>query len=423
MRRISSAAGFPPAIALLSVLTLSGCEEPNTYVEPPPPKVSVAQPLVQDVVDYLEMTGSTVASEQVEVRARVPGVLQSMHFQPGTEVETGDLLFVIDPREYQAALEAAKAELSAAEAQVRRAEIEYRRARNLFDKKAGSEADVVRWRGELEVARAEVERARASLDRAQLDLEYTQVTAPISGRVGRNRIDVGNLVGEGAATVLTEITNSDPMYVYFNLNERDFLRLLTAYRERIKEKGLDPAVDADAQAELVVLMGLANEEGYPHVGVGDYAESGLDPSTGTLQLRGVFENAGSPPPISPGLFARVRMPVAKRSDMPLVSERAIGSDQSGRFLLVVNNENLVEKRNIRQGQLTDGMRVIEEGLDPEEWVIVNGLQRARPGGKVAPEQTDMAKLAVSAMRAAAGDAKSARVASESPARADEGIRE
>jgi RND family efflux transporter MFP subunit len=423
MRRISSAAGFPPAIALLSVLTLSGCEEPNTYVEPPPPKVSVAQPLVQDVVDYLEMTGSTVASEQVEVRARVPGVLQSMHFQPGTEVETGDLLFVIDPREYQAALEAAKAELSAAEAQVRRAEIEYRRARNLFDKKAGSEADVVRWRGELEVARAEVERARASLDRAQLDLEYTQVTAPISGRVGRNRIDVGNLVGEGAATVLTEITNSDPMYVYFNLNERDFLRLLTAYRERIKEKGLDPAVDADAQAELVVLMGLANEEGYPHVGVGDYAESGLDPSTGTLQLRGVFENAGSPPPISPGLFARVRMPVAKRSDMPLVSERAIGSDQSGRFLLVVNNENLVEKRNIRQGQLTDGMRVIEEGLDPEEWVIVNGLQRARPGGKVAPEQTDMAKLAVSAMRVAAGDAKSARVASESPARADEGIRE
>jgi RND family efflux transporter MFP subunit len=423
MRRISSAAGFPPAIALLSVLTLSGCEEPNTYVEPPPPKVSVAQPLVQDVVDYLEMTGSTVASEQVEVRARVPGVLQSMHFQPGTEVETGDLLFVIDPREYQAALEAAKAELSAAEAQVRRAEIEYRRARNLFDKKAGSEADVVRWRGELEVARAEVERARASLDRAQLDLEYTQVTAPISGRVGRNRIDVGNLVGEGAATVLTEITNSDPMYVYFNLNERDFLRLLTAYRERIKEKGLDPAVDADAQAELVVLMGLANEEGYPHVGVGDYAESGLDPSTGTLQLRGVFENAGSPPPISPGLFARVRMPVAKRSDMPLVSERAIGSDQSGRFLLVVNNENLVEKRNIRQGQLTDGMRVIEEGLDPEEWVIVNGLQRARPGGKVAPEQTDMAKLAVSAMRAAAGDAKSARAASESPARADEGIRE
>lgn len=423
MRRISSAAGFPPAIALLSVLTLSGCEEPNTYVEPPPPKVSVAQPLVQDVVDYLEMTGSTVASEQVEVRARVPGVLQSMHFQPGTEVETGDLLFVIDPREYQAALEAAKAELSAAEAQVRRAEIEYRRARNLFDKKAGSEADVVRWRGELEVARAEVERARASLDRAQLDLEYTQVTAPISGRVGRNRIDVGNLVGEGAATVLTEITNSDPMYVYFNLNERDFLRLLTAYRERIKEKGLDPAVDADAPAELVVLMGLANEEGYPHVGVGDYAESGLDPSTGTLQLRGVFENAGSPPPISPGLFARVRMPVAKRSDMPLVSERAIGSDQSGRFLLVVNNENLVEKRNIRQGQLTDGMRVIEEGLDPEEWVIVNGLQRARPGGKVAPEQTDMAKLAVSAMRAAAGDAKSARAASESPARADEGIRE
>jgi RND family efflux transporter MFP subunit len=411
------------AIALLSILALAGCEEPNTYVEPPPPKVSVAQPLVEDVTDYLEMTGSTVASKRVDVRARVPGVLQSMHFQPGTDVEVGDLLFVIDPREYQAALAAAQAELAAAEAQVRRARIEFQRAKNLYDKRAGSEADVVKWRGELEVALAEIERAQASLDRAQLDLDYTQVSAPISGRVGRNRVDVGNLVGEGEATVLTEITDVDPMYVYFNLNERDFLRLLTAYQEVVKEKGLDPAVDPDREAELKVLMGLVNEEGYPHVGVGDFAESGLDPNTGTLQLRGVFENPGSPAVIMPGLFSRIRMPVAKRSDMPLVSERAIGSDQSGRFVLVVDDDNIVEKRNIRQGQLSDGMRVVEEGIEPGEWVVVNGLQRARPGAKIEPEKTDMAKLRVTAMRGAADAGGRAGASPEKPAQAGEGARE
>ena len=153
-------------------------------------------------------------------------------------------------------------------------------------------------------------------------------------------------------------------------------------------------------------MGLTNEEGYPHNGIVDFSESGLDANTGTLQLRGVFENSGSPPRITSGLFTRLRMPIAERPQMPLVSERAIGSDQSGRFVLVVNGEDVIEKRNIRQGQLNDGMRVIEEGLNPGEWVVVNGLQRARPGGKVVPEKTDMSKLTVSAMRASSGGGES-----------------
>ena len=423
MRRICIVTGIRSATLLLFAMSLAGGEETNTYVPPPPPKVSVAQPLLQEVIDYLEMTGSTVASGRVDVPARVSGELQSMHFHPGTDVETGDLLFVIDPREYQAALQGAAAELGVARAQVKRARIEFQRAKTLYAKKAGSESDVVRWQGELEVATAEIQRAQATRDRAQLDRDYTQVIAPISGRVGRNRIDIGNLVGEGEATVLTEITDFDPMYAYFNLNERDYLRLVTAYRKRVKERGLDPAVDPDRKAGIPVFMGLANEEGYPHTGIADFAESGLDPNTGTLQLRGVFENSGAPPPITSGLFARIRLPVAKRADMLLVSERAIGADQSGRFLLVANSDNVIEKRNIRQGQLSDGMRVIEEGLESGEWVVVNGLQRARPGGKVEPEKTDMTKLTVSAMRAAASNRDEGSPAKENAPRASDVGRE
>ena len=396
-------------------LLLAGCDEANTYVAPPPPKVTIAEPLVQEVTDYLEFTGTTVASEQVEVRARVSGVLQSMHFKPGTDVNAGDLLFIIDPKEYEANLQAAEAEMASAEAQVKRAQTELTRSQRLFKKKAGPETDVVKWRGELEVARAAITGAESKIARAKLDLGYTQVKAPISGRVGRNLVDIGNLVGEGEATVLTDITSYDPMYVYFNLNERDLLRVLAKVREKVKEKGLDPSKDPEAEADIKLYLGLANEAGYPHEGLYDFGESGVDPETGTVQLRGVFENKEKVVALIPGLFARIRLPIAKRPDMPLVTERAIGADQSGQYLLTVNQENTVEKRNIRLGRLVDGMRVIEEGLQNNDRVIVNGMQRARPGGKVDLEKTEMASLRVSARQEAAEAAEAKRPATDSGA--------
>ncbi|GMQ90690.1 MAG: efflux RND transporter periplasmic adaptor subunit [Gammaproteobacteria bacterium] len=402
------------ALALL----LAGCEQANTYVEPPPPKVTVARPLVQEVIDYLEFTGTTVASEQVEVRARVAGVLESMHFQPGTQVKKGDLLFVIDPKEYQADLKAAQAELASAQAKLERAQKEFARAQKLFKQQAGSDVEVVKWRGEQQLARAAIERANADIARAELNLGYTRVTALISGRVGRNRVDVGNLVGQGEATVLTEVTDYDPMYVYFNLNELDLLRVQAMYRAEVKNKGPDPAKDRERQAtirkaDIQVYLGLADEEGYPHEGVLDFAESGVDPDTGTIQLRAVFKNGDVPPALIPGLFARVRLPIAKRPDMPLVSDRAINADQSGRYLLIVNSENVVEKHNVRLGQLVDGLRVIEEGLRKDDWVVVNGIQRARPGGKADPEKIDMASLTASALREAASAEKKQNRAADS----------
>ena len=391
---------------LLAVL-LAGCGDTSTHDEPPPPQVMVATPVIQEVTDYLDFTGTTVAYDHAEARARVAGVLESMHFTPGTYVEQGELLFIIDPRQYKAELQAAQAELASAQADEQLAQTELARAKELYRQSAGPESDVVKWQGQLGTTQADILIAEAKIESAELLVEYSQVAAPISGRVGREQVDLGNLVGNGEATLLTDVTRFNPMYVYFNLNERNLLLLLKIYREKIQERGGETTSTYLKQEKMPVYMGLANEEGYPHEGILEFAESAVDTGTGTMELRGIFVNDGRPPALLPGLFARIRVPVDQRADMLLVTERAVAQDQAGSYLLVVDNDNKVGRRSVATGQVVDGLVVIEEGLSKDDRVVVKGVQRARPGFEVTPEPVDMSALTDSARKQAAAAAAAA----------------
>jgi len=380
-------------LLLLMLAMLAGCEQKNTYVEPPPPAVTVSKPIKKDVTDYLEFTGTTASVGSVEVRARVQGILESMHFVPGTHVKKEQLLFVIDPKPYEAQLAVVKGDLAKAKAKLDKSQSNYWRLEQAGRKGAVAVAEVVAARANRDADRAGIEAAKAVVDEAALQLSYTRVTAPISGRAGRNLVDIGNFVGRGEATILTTITQYDPMYAYFHLNERDLLRVMAVFREKMKEKGLDPATDPDSKADVLVFLGLVNEQGYPHRGLLDFAESGVSTETGTIELRGIFPNPGKSPVLLPGLFARLRFPVGTHAGALLVSERALGADQQGNYLLVVNSDNMVEKRLVSAGQVIDGLRVIDKGIRADDRVIVQGLQRARPGGKVAPKEAPMQSTA------------------------------
>jgi len=380
-------------LAAMLVPLLAACDEANEFVAPPPPTVSVAQPLVREVVDYLEFTGTTETVAQVEVRARVSGILRTMTFKPGTRVAKGDPLFEIEPAEYEAEVAYAKAELARAKARGTETKKTVKRAKDLIKRGNVSQAKLDEADADALAAEAEILSAKAKLAQAEIQLGYTKIMAPIDGRVGREKADIGNLVGEGEATVLTEITQFDPIHVYFEINERDLLRLMARFRALAEEKGIDLSRQIAERVGLPVFAALSNEEDYIHKGVVDYSDSAVDNETGTLQLRGRFDNPGTVPKFLPGLFVRLRLPIAKRADMPLVSERAVGTDQGGSYLLVVNSEKIVEKRPVRLGQLDDGLRVVEGGVKSGEWVVVNGIQRARPGAAVDPKQVDMASLA------------------------------
>lgn len=363
------------------VVLLAACEEQNAYVPPPPPTVGVAEPIVRDITEYLAATGTLVASARVEVPARVVGVLQAAHFEPGAMVAAGDLLFTIDPVEYEAAVQAAEAELASAEARQTEARRALDRAEELIQRGNISQAAVDEARAAFLTAQAEVLVRQANLTRARIDLGYTRVVAPIAGRVGRALIDPGNLVGAGQATVLSDITAFDPIHVYFDVNEGELLRLM----DRARAAGRGTEVDG-----IPVEVGLGDDADYPHLGFVDFADSSVNASSGTLRLRGVLANPEVPPVLLPGMFARVRMPVGARPGAVLVRESAIGFDQAGRYVLSVGDDGTVAKRLVEVGALVDGLRVIENGLDPGERIVVRGLQRARDGIVVNAQDAAMA---------------------------------
>lgn len=367
-------------------LILVSCSDgKNTYVAPPPATVTVSLASQKSVIEYLEFTGTTKSVGFAEVKAQASGLLKSMHFEPGLHVKQGDLLFLIDPEPYQAKLAAATAELVSAQAELARSQAELKRAESLIKKNFISQTDYLRRKTERDVAQAKIGLKQANVQAAKIELSYTQVKAPISGRVGRNNVDVGNLVGEGESTLLTTVTQYKPMYAYFHLNERDFLRVMKIRGKKAENIDHDFEKQADQALHIPLFLGLVDEQGYPHKGELDFGESALNASTGTIELRGVFANAEKPIRLIPGLFARLRLPVGKTDDALLVDERAISADQSGRFVLIVDKKNKVEKRRVVLGQRIEGQVVIKEGIKATDKIIINGLQKARPGSIVNPQ--------------------------------------
>jgi len=366
--------------AVLLVAGLAACGEPNVYHPPPPPTVTVAHPERRTFTDYMVFTGRTEAVASVELRARVEGFLESTHFEEGQDVEAGKLLYNIDPSEYEARQAAAQARIAEAEAAVEVTKATYERKNKALESNAVSVLDVLEAKGLWDGAKAKLEAARADLVRADLDLEWTEVVAPMAGVTSETLVDPGNLVGAGENTLLTTIVQYDPIYAYFDMSERE---LLDAVRNQRGKDGEARARDIEQMRATTLELSLGGEEGWPYAGNVHYIDPEIDPQTGTLLIRGIFSNP-MPYQLYPGLFVRVRSPMAEREGL-LITERAIGVDQTGRYVLVVDAENVVTARPVEIGPLIDGMRVIEEGLEESDLVIVNGILRARPGAKVTPE--------------------------------------
>jgi RND family efflux transporter MFP subunit len=354
---------------------LAGCQPKNEFIAPPPPQVTVALPIAKPVADTVDFVGRTEATATVDLRARVNGYLEKILFEDGATVKQGDLLFVIEQAPYQIALEAAKAELERAQATIELARSEYARIEPLVARQAVTQAELDTQAAQVKTSEAGLSLAQSAVRRAELDLSYTEIRAPISGHIGRHLVDVGNLI-QAETTQLAIIQSIDPIYAYFDLSELDLLRFMEMLR---KHELPDPSVTPPT-----LLLGLANETGFPHEGKLDFRELGVDPSTGTTMRRGIFPNPGNE--LIPGLFARIHATVGAPVPKLLVEDRAIGADQRGEFVLVVNDKNVVEYRPVKLG-ITDGsLRVIESGIGPNDWVIVNGLQRARAGVTVNPQR-------------------------------------
>jgi RND family efflux transporter MFP subunit len=342
------------------------------------PQVSVAQVVAKEINEWDELSGRIEAAEFVEVRPRVSGYLTQVRFQPGAIVKKGDILFVIDPRPFQADAARADADLKRAETARELAKAEVTRATKLLDVKAISQQEFDQRTAALREAESMAKSAQAALVSANLNIEYANIRAPIAGRVSRNEITVGNLVNPGT-TLLTTIASQNPVHVYFEVDEQQFLKYANLARtgERASSR----------ERRNPINMGLANEQGFPHTGYVDFVDNRLDPRTGTMRGRAVFENKDQR--FTPGLFAKLKLIGSGTYNAILINDRAVGTDQSKKFVLVVDKENKATYRPVKLGPLVDGLRVVKEGLQPGETIVVNGLQRVRPGMVVAPQKTAM----------------------------------
>jgi RND family efflux transporter MFP subunit len=384
MRRLAEG-GLHVARARLPFLVCAGaftllaaCGQENRFVAPPPPKVIVQFPVQQTITPNLEATGNVASVNTVKLLARVQGYVQEIKYQDGAAVKKGTPLFVIEPQPYKVQLEQAQAAEEGAKATLINAEAEFTRQEQLQAKDVSAQVYLDKARAARDTAHASVLQAQAATQTAEINLGYTTVSAPFDGLVTARKVSVGELVGGDHTSELATIVQLNPIWVWANLSERDVQRV----RAQMAQRGVTIANLINTEP---VEVGLQTETGYPHKGVLDYAAPEVDQSTGTLQVRGIFENAKEGlPQLLPGYFVRVRVPLRHEQAL-LVPEVAVGSDQAGRYVLTVNGDGIVEQRRVQLGQTTGEMRVVESGLEPDERVVVSGILDAVPGQKVDPQ--------------------------------------
>jgi multidrug efflux system membrane fusion protein len=355
-------------IALFAVIAaVSGCRgEAATESMPPPPEVSVATVLVKDVRPWDEFTGHIEAVGTVELRPRVSGYIDRVNYEEGGEVEQGDILFVIDQRTYQAELARAEAELARARTQAGLARSEVARAKKLAEARAMSAEELDQRLSALAQAEANIRAAQSAVDVAKLDLEFTEVRAPISGRAGRALVTPGNLVStQPNATLLTTIVSMDPVYVYFEGDERSYLRYNEMSRNGTRASSRD--------ARNPVRVGLADDVGFPYEGEMDFMDNQVNPDTGTIRARALLPNPDRV--FTPGLFARVQLAGSDTFRAMLIDDKAVLTDQDRKYVYIVAGDGSAQRRDVRLGRMADGLRVVEEGLEPQDRVIVHGVQK------------------------------------------------
>ncbi|HLH53034.1 MAG TPA: efflux RND transporter periplasmic adaptor subunit [Verrucomicrobiae bacterium] len=363
--------------ALIVGLSVSGCGRQSPQAKPAAPMVTVAPVEQQEIVERDEFTGRIEPVETVEVRPRVSGYIQAVKFQSGQMVKRGDLLFQIDPRWHQATFEQRQAEFQQAKVHLENAQRESERTPQLLTNNAISIEEADARQARFQEARSAMLAAQAALDSAKLDLEYTQVRAPIDGRVSRALLTEGNYVNgiAGGATLLTTIVSVDPVYVYADMDENSLLRFNGLARSG--------KIEADSNGKVPVQLQLADEQEFPHQGYIESFDNRLNADTGSILLRAVFPNPDGR--IVPGLFARIRVPLSEKHPALLVEERAIGTDQAQKFVLTLTRSNTVAYRHIELGPLVGELRVVRSGLQKDEPIVVNGLSRVRPGMPVSPQ--------------------------------------